>query len=343
MHYKFSRRGVQTALAILWLIDGCLQLQHQMFTASFAHNVIAPAAVGQPFLVNDPIHLAIRLVLLHPALFNSGFAVVQLALGIFILWQRTTKIALVASVVWAFNVWFLGEGFGGVLSGHTSLLMGAPGAALLYALLALAVLPKAPKAAHEDADTRPAFWLAIVWAILWLAGACYQLLPGQNTPSELSSMVVGNATTAPVWLASLDRHVGSAITAIGDQLPQTQMSMKIHMSAHQMAQMPVPSHQFSGLFFILTLAVIQGLIGVLVLLPGKGRNIAIYAGVVMSVIFWAIGQSFGNYYSGMATDPNTAPLFILMGAAVLASGPYDFKQLNMDVSKLFDRLERILT
>jgi hypothetical protein len=137
---KITRRGIQLSLGLLWLLDGVLQLQHQMFTASFANNVIAPVAQGQPIIVSGPIHSAVHILLMHPALFNTCFALIQLSLGALILWKRTSRSALITSVFWALLVWYLGEGLGGILSGHALLLMGAPGAAVIYGILAIGTL-----------------------------------------------------------------------------------------------------------------------------------------------------------------------------------------------------------
>ena len=51
------------------------------------------------------------------------------------------RLALAASIAWSIGVWWFGEGFGGVLSGAASPLNGAPGAVILYALLAVLLWP----------------------------------------------------------------------------------------------------------------------------------------------------------------------------------------------------------
>lgn len=277
----------------MWLIDGALQLQHQMFTSNFANDVIAPVGQGQPRFVSEPVHWAVQTILLHPAVFNACFALVQLGLGVFILWKRTARYALVGSIFWALAVWYLGEGLGGLASGQTSILMGAPGAALLYAIIALGVLP--PKASKTQDSNRPASWLAIAWAVLWLGGTVLQLANGQNTTADLSSMISGMAEGAPGWLAAIDLHATNFL------------------------------HN-SGNWVVLILISVQALIGFLVLLPRRTRAVGIGAGIILSLIFWAVGQSFGEYYSGLATDPSTAPLFILLGLAILGS-----KQIDLSV------------
>jgi hypothetical protein len=278
---QITRRKVQIALGLLWLLDGALQLQRQMFSSSFVNKVMEPSASGQPAIVSGPIHFAAHIILTHPAIWDLCFGLIQLSLGFFILFKKTARYGLIGSVFWALGIWLFGEGLGGLFSGNASLLMGAPGAALLYAIIALGVLPKGEQ-------KRPAKWLAIVWAILWLGGSVLQLGSAQNTPANLSSMISSMSIGAPGWLATLDRHVASYIHRSNEGL-------------------------------IILLVVVQALIGILVLLPKYYRKLAISAGIVLSIGFWAVGQAFGGYYTGLATDPSTAPLVILLGIAILGS------------------------
>ena len=53
----------------------------------------------------------------------------------------TVKVALAASVPWSLAVWWLGEGLGGLLAPGASFVTGAPGAVILYAVLAAASSP----------------------------------------------------------------------------------------------------------------------------------------------------------------------------------------------------------
>jgi hypothetical protein len=326
-----TRRGVQIALGLLWLLDGLLQLQPLMFTHEFASQVIAPAAQGQPGFVSGPMQLFINLFSAQPALFNSFAAIIQLGIGVLILSKRTVKWGLIASVVWGLFVWYIGEGLGGVASGQTMILMGAPGAALIYALLALGVMPrKLAKSNDEHEDNRPAFWLAIVWAVLWIAGAVYQLLPGQNTVSDISS-ISGNASGAPGWMASLDTTVANAISGLSKAANTTGS----HMTSGQMSHMP--THAATGFWFVLVLVAAQALIGIAVFIPGFTRKTAVIAGIILSLGFWVLGQSLGAYFSGLATDPSTAPLFVLLGITTLSCTQWDIK-----VSSYLMRLHDVL-
>jgi hypothetical protein len=303
-----TKRGIQLALGALWLLDGALQLQHQMFSSNFATQVIAPAGQGQPLPVYGPINFEIHMLLLHPALFDTFFALIQLTLGVLILRKRTARIGLLGSVAWGLAVWYMGEGLGGLLSGRTMLLVGAPGAALLYAILALAVLPDRSNKKKTETTVRPAYWLPVVWAGLWVLGAIYQLLPGQNTAPDIASAIASTAGGgSPGWLSSLAIHTANFVNG-------------------------------KGFGFVLMLALLQAVIGLLVLLPGQARKLAVGMGVALSLVFWFVGQSLGDYFSGLATDPNTAPLFILLGIAMLGTTQLDFKLLKHSIAKVCRRL-----
>ncbi len=54
---SITRRHLQITLGLLWLADGLLQLQPFMFTTGFAHQILAPAAHGQPGWVAGPVAL----------------------------------------------------------------------------------------------------------------------------------------------------------------------------------------------------------------------------------------------------------------------------------------------
>jgi hypothetical protein len=38
--------------------------------------------------------------------------------------------------------------------------------------------------------------------------------------------------------------------------------------------------------------------------------------------YWVAGQGMGQFWSGITTDPNAAPLIVLLGVAVLGSAPW---------------------
>ncbi|WP_037606777.1 hypothetical protein [Streptacidiphilus rugosus] len=281
-----TRRHIQIVLGVLWLLDGALQLQPYMFTSGFAHQIIDPAATGQPAAVAASVHWAAHLIAAAPALMNTGFALGQLLLGAGLLWARTARWALAASIAWALAVWLLGEGLGGVAGGHALLLTGAPGAVLLYALAASLAWPRPTDQDRPGrrwrSDVPPSAWAAPVWAVLWIGGALLQVLPGNGAVAAIAS----SADAAPGPLASLDRTVASATTAYG-----TAMTV--------------------------TLALVMAAVGLAVLAPRPWRSAAGCAGIVLALLFWALGQGAGLLTSGHSTDPNAGPLVVLLAVAVL--------------------------
>jgi peptidoglycan/LPS O-acetylase OafA/YrhL len=66
------------------------------------------------------------------------------------------------------------------------------------------------------------------------------------------------------------------------------------------------------------LVVAETLIGLAALHP-RSRRPAVAAGFVLALAIWVVGQNLGQFYSGQATDPNTAPLIALMAIALLGS------------------------
>ena len=286
---RVTRRGIQVTLGLLWILDGMLQLQPAMLTPRFATQVIAPAGDGQPAFVSWPVQTAARVIGHQPVLADLAFAVIQLALGAGLLYPRTARRALAASVAWALAVWYLGEGLGGLFGGGASLLTGAPGAALVYAVVAGAAAP--PRAGRAGAsDGRPARWAAAAWAALWIGGAVLQLLPGSDTNDTVAMSVAMTGSGAPAWLAAISHHLAALIP-------------------------------YGGVSVAVDLVVLQAFAGAGALLAGRAGRAAIWTGIGLSLGYWLAGQGLGQFWSGLATDPATAPVMILLGAAVLGAAP----------------------
>lgn len=274
-----TRRHLQVALGLLWLLDGALQLQPFMLGAGFARQVIAPLATGQPHFVAAPIRWEVSLIVAHPAAWDVPFAAVQLLIGLGLLVPRSAKLALALSLPWSLAVWFFGEGLSGLAGGHASLLAGAPGAVLLYGVLALAAWPR-----RDPSHEAPASWLPLAWAVLWIGGAVFQALPGQNTGPEVAAMI---PTGAPGRLGRLDASVAGWSTR-------------------------------NGTAVVVALVVAEALIGLAVLYR-RTRGPAVAAGFALALAIWVVAQDIGQLYSGQATDPNSGPLVALMAIAVLGS------------------------
>jgi hypothetical protein len=279
---RLSRRGLAVCLGVLWLADGALQLQPVMFTRTFATGIIAPAGQGQPGPVHWVVNLAASAIGTHPGAYNAAFAGIQLALGLALLWRRTAPLALAGSVAWALGVWITGEGVGGILGGQTGMLGGFPGAALLYAVLAVAAWPGLRAGADR---LPPARWLRPAWALLWGAAAIVQVLPGQLGGSAVSGALTNSLSGVPGPLASASRLLAG--------------------------------QSGSGIWPSVVLAVLFAGIGTLALLPGRpGPAVAAIAGIAAAAGIWLLAEGFGGLGTGSATDPNTGPLLILFAAAM---------------------------
>jgi hypothetical protein len=203
-YLRFTRRHLQIALGLFWLLDGALQLQPYMLGTDFANQVIAPTASGQPHWVSAPVLWGARLIAAHPVGWDVPFALIQLLIGFGLLFPRTARLALAVSVPWGLGVWFFGEGLSGMASGHASLLTGAPGSVLVYVLLAIAAWPS-----RDPRHEAPARWLAVAWAVIWVGAAVLQALPAQNTGPDLVGALAG-PVPASGWVTS---H-GTAVVAV---------------------------------------------------------------------------------------------------------------------------------
>jgi hypothetical protein len=275
---RLTRRGLQIALGLFWLLDGGLQLQPFMLRTSFATQVIAPAGNGQPSFVAGPVHWAATIIAAHPVAWDIPFATIQLLIGLGLLVPRTARLAIAVSVPWAIGVWYFGEALSGIASGNASLLSGAPGSVLLYGLLALAAWPR-----RNGSDIAPARWLPLAWAGLWLGAAVLQVLPMNNTGADVASAL--QADGSPSWLAGFDSSLAGWITR-------------------------------HGLVVVVMLAAAEVLIG-LAILSRKTVSAGATVGLVVALAIWVIAQNFGQLSTGQATDPNTLPLVVLMALALL--------------------------
>jgi hypothetical protein len=282
-----TRRRVEMALGVLWLADGVLQLQPYMFSNAFFNNTLDMANMGLPGPVSTVLYRTTTMLAGQPVIWNALFASLQLAIGAGLLWGRTAPLARPVSIAWALAVWVGGEGFGGLFMPGVSALNGAPGAALLYALIALILWPRrGPGDGPAVADAgllggRGALWC---WTILW-SGLALLELGGANHAAVVPAAEVANIGEGePGWLAGLNSHAG-------------------HLLAGH------------GALFALLAAVIEVAVGWCALRPAWRRT-ALAAGIAVAIIYGVLGQDLGGLLTGQATDPGTAPLFVLLALAL---------------------------
>jgi hypothetical protein len=284
-----TRRALQLGLAAAWLLDGVLQYQPFMFTKAFG-QMLAATAPGNPSVIARPIAWDATLVEHHLMLLNTSFATIQLLLGVGIAFRPTVRFALAASIAWSLAVWWLGEGLGGVLNGTADPVNGAPGAVILYALLAVLLWP-------ADRSGKPAPFIAAravgaqvaraLWLVLWLSLGYFALLPANRAPQALNAMIASMESGQPGWLATIERGAASLVAG-------------------------------QGLAASVALAVAFALIAVGVYLPGRAARVTkatLVLAIVVSAVLWVVGEAFGGILASGATDPNTGPLLALLALA----------------------------
>ena len=281
-----ARRMLQLGLAAIWLLDGVLQYQSFMFTKAFG-QMIGATSSGNPGVIAHPISWNATLVEHHLVLLNTIFATIQLLLGLGIAWRPTVRVALAASVAWSLGVWWLGEGLGGVLSGAADPVNGAPGAVIIYALLAVLLWP----ADRPAASCTPAPFVAAravgaqqaraLWLTLWGSLAYFALTPANRAPQALHDMIAGMAPGEPGWLAALDQHSAALV-------------------AHQ------------GLAASIVLAVALVIVALGVYLPPPMAKATLILAIVLAAVIWVVGEALGTILTGGGTDPNSGPLLALL-------------------------------
>ncbi len=294
-----SQRVLQVALGVLWILDAALQFQPPMFGRSFVNTFVLPNAAGQPFVIGDFITHIGNFLAPDIAVWNTFFALIQLFIGIGLLFRRTVRPALAVSFAWVLGVWVIGEGMGMLLTGSATALTGAPGAVLLYGLLGLMAWPR-PARRNTDWSDRPVGVASsaaaqgigrsvtplAVWTGYWFLAAVLFLLPDNRTTTSVQSAIVGMADGQPAWYAHFLTSLGNLFSTTGTQTA----------------------------WILAGVAVVIGLGPLLVRRPGW----FLAAGALVGALMWVAGQGLvGNVFSGSGTDPNTGPLVVVLAAAMV--------------------------
>ena len=271
-------RILRQGLGILWLLDGLLQLQPGMFTMDMISTIMQPAATAQPGWLTALIDWSIRVVTPHLVVFNWFVVALQLLIGLCLLWPRqgTQRVGLWLSLIWGVLVWLFGEGLGQLLTGTATFLSGAPGSAFYYALFALLLLlPASPGGARTSLHR---YGAAVAWS--FVLAALLQLAPVFFTGLGLASPFSGAAMMAQPHFM---RQLLDGAANIAASRPQ-----------------------------ILNIALIALFALLALWLYLRPMATAPYvAGGALLVLVWIFGQDAGMFWSGMSTDPNTAPVLVL--------------------------------
>jgi hypothetical protein len=191
-----NRRRVQTVLGLIWLLDGGLQFQSVFYGNGFK-QLLDAAGQGQPGWLHDSIIWGAKIASSDFGVWNTLFALTQVAIGFGLLYRPLVKPALVASFGWTLVVWWFGNGFGGMFLAAAQPMTGAPSAVLLYALIGLVIWP-----GERPGGLLGARGARIQWAALWLVMAFLWLTPSSAAPDATSGMLTSTA--------SIQNHLASA-------------------------------------------------------------------------------------------------------------------------------------
>ncbi len=268
-------------------MDGLLQLKPAMFTAAFTKSVLMPNFTGQPHWAQLLFMPAIHMWMSMPIMCNWMAVVMQVAIGALILvkipsWERA---GLILSIGWGLLVWVFGEGFGMFLTSFASFVTGTPGSVFFYLLAAALLLVPAKNWRKTVAYSRLQWMLAGLWSVALI----WQIRLAFEPRGMLSESFQQNLTAMPTpWLT----HVVNTFALTAAHHP-------IDMNLAIMAGLAV----FTGLW----------------LFP-RPATWAIYAAVGWWAIWWVGGMDLG-LWGATATDPNSAPLWILLLLALKAAEP----------------------
>jgi hypothetical protein len=290
--YFFSdtQRTVQTVLGLIWLLDGGLQFQSFMYGKGFI-QLLTGLTSGQPHWVSSSVTWGATTLQSQQTLLNTLFALVQVAIGLALLYRPTVKPALAASFAWVLIVWWFGEAFGMMFMATTPMggapmaspLTGAPGAVLLYALIGAMVWP----------NGRPGGLLGVrgaraAWAALWLVMAWLWLVEAGGASGITNA--INAAPSGMSWLSTVQNWFANA--AKGD-----------------------------GTLIAIVFGVISAAIGVAVAVNWRAKLfLGLAAG--LSLLYWVVGQGLGGLFQGGATDPNAGPLFVVLAYVLYTLTPY---------------------
>ena len=316
-----TQRTLQIILGLFWLLDAGLQFQPFMFGSGFTTTYLLHNAQGQPAVIGWIITNVGHFVGPHIALWNTLFALMQVAIGGGLLFRRTVRPALLVSFFWVLGVWFFGEGLGLIFTGSASALTGAPGSVLLYGALGLMAWPP-PVSPEPDRDAGSETPVGVassaagqglggavtplaVWGGYWSLAAVLFLLPDNRTHTSVSSAIVGMSAGEPRGYSHFLTNFGNHFSGVGTQS--------------------------TWLLAIASLIIGLG--------PLVARRISVFllAGAALAAVFWISGQGLGGVFTDSGTDPNSGPLVIALAFAMVPAAIADRSAWRSPFSTLLSR------
>jgi len=301
-HEPRARRLLRVGFGILWVFDGILQAQPQM-AGGLPQGVIKPAAATSPGWVQHLVNWGGSIWTYHPIQAGAATVWIQVGIGMWLIFAPrgwSSRLAGLASVGWGLVVWAFGEAFGGIFAPGLTVLFGAPGAVLIYAVAgALVALPEraweSPRTGRLTLAGTGVFFLGMALLQAWPGRGFWQGTAGGQA-SGLAGMIQSMAgTSQPHVLASI-------VSAFGN-----------FTAAHGFAV---------NLVAVIALAAI-GAAFCLSALRGDARlaRIAVLVAAVFCLADWVLIEDLG-FLGGLGTDPNSMiPLILLSTAGYLAMAP----------------------
>ena len=275
-------RAVLSVLGLIWLLDGALQFQSFMYSQGFI-QMLTGMEGGQPHWLSSSIGWGTRLASHDLGVWDTLFALTQIAIGLGMLFRPTAKLALAGSFAWVLVVWWFGEAFGMLFENAGSPLTGAPGAVLLYGLIGLIVWPNGKPGGLVGARGARLAWAAL-WVLmgwLWLIG-----------PNSSANAIRDQISAAPSGMGWLNSILGHAAAWTAD----------------------------NGFVIALVLAATSIAIGIAVAADWNATTF-LWLAIYLDILYWIVGQGLGGLATGSATDVNSGPLFVLLAAAMFTVLP----------------------
>lgn len=247
-----------------------------MFGPEFVHNVLAPAAEGQPGFIHALVQGGMLLWNTNMPLWNALVAFLQIAIGLVLflpVGNKVWKLGVITSIVWGSIIWMFGEGVGQLFTGTASLYTGAPGAAAIYIVLSVLLIYRDRISVHVYPK---------ILGGIFVGGAFLQIQPTLWSMEGMMSNFMMSTQSHFVVINAIPIYVSS-----------------LAMLAPAMYNIPL---------------ILAPLIIGLGLLFQPTKWIGALAGVFLLFVWW-FGQDFGGLFTLMvntATDPSTAPLLAVM-------------------------------
>jgi hypothetical protein len=123
-----------------------------------------------------------------------------------------------------------------------------------------------------------------IWAVVWCGMGILWLLPANRAGGSISGAISGAVSGEPGWLAHVQLSVAHALGSGGESVA-------------------------------VVCAVLSFVIGLGPLLS-RHPTVFLVAGAALALDYWVFGEAFGQVFTGLATDPNTGPLLVLLALAL---------------------------